>query len=122
VLQLLIAFKRTYIQLGGEVLYNMPIDFGIPMKLARLIKMCLNEPYSRVRVDKHLCDIVPVMNGLKQGDALSPMLFNFVLEYAIRTVQVNQNGFILNGTHNLLVYLIMYIYRVEAYMLLRKTQ
>jgi hypothetical protein len=34
--------------------------------------MCLNETYRRVRVGKHLRDIFPIMNGLKQGDALSP--------------------------------------------------
>jgi hypothetical protein len=43
------------------------------------------------------------MNGLKQEDALSPFRFNFDLKYAIRRVQVNNDGFILNGTHQLLV-------------------
>ena len=43
-----------------EVLYNILIEFGIPMTLVRLIKMCLNETYSRVRVGKYLFDMLPI--------------------------------------------------------------
>jgi hypothetical protein len=63
--------------------------------------MYLNANYSRVWVGKHLFDVFPTRNRLKQGDALLPLLFNTALEYAIRRVHVKQDGLQLNGTHQL---------------------
>jgi hypothetical protein len=84
--QLFIDFKKAYDSVRREALYNILIEFGIPKKLVGLIKMCLSEMYSRVRVGKNLSEMSPIWNDLKQGVALSPLLFNFALEYAIKRV------------------------------------
>jgi hypothetical protein len=60
-------------------LYSIFIEFGVPMKLLRLIKMCLNKMYSKVCIGKRLSDNLPIENGLKQGDHLWLLLFNFAL-------------------------------------------
>ena len=85
-------------------MYNILIEFGIPMKVVRSIKIYLNETYSRVCVGKSLSDMFPIRKGLKQGDVLSPLLFNFDLEYTIRSRQVIQGGLKFCGSHQLIFY------------------
>jgi hypothetical protein len=100
--QLSINFKKAYDSVKREDLYNTPIEFGIPKNLLSLIKMCLNKTYSKIRVGKLLSDTFPIQNGLKQRDALSPLLLNFSLEYAIRKVQGNQVISLLGDSINII--------------------
>jgi hypothetical protein len=102
--QLLIDLKEIYNSVRREVLCTIPIVSCIPMKLVRIIKLRLNETYSRVWVGKHLSDMFLITNGLKHRDVLSQLLFNFAFAYVINIVQANQDGIKLNGTHQLLVY------------------
>jgi hypothetical protein len=90
--------KKSYNSVIRKVLYNMFTEYGVPMKIVRPIKKYLNET-KRVCIGKHLSD-----NVLKQGDGSSSLLFNCVLDYAIRKVQENQMGQKLNGAFLLLAY------------------
>jgi len=65
--QLIIEFKKVCESVRREGLYNIVIECGTPMKLVRLIKMCLNDTYSRVCVEKQLSELFPVKNSVKQN-------------------------------------------------------
>jgi len=60
------AVHQLYIDFRSEVLFNMLFGHGIPIKLVKLIKMCLNETYSRVHVGERLSDMFPVEKCMKQ--------------------------------------------------------
>ena len=99
--RLIIDFKKFYDSGRKEVLYNILIESVIPMYLVRLTKMCVNETCNSE--GRQTSDMFLVKNGSKK-DALSPLLFNFVLQQAVGRVQINQEGLKLNGTRQIIIY------------------
>jgi hypothetical protein len=68
-------------------LYNILTEYPNTHETNQDDKIYLNKMYTKVHRGKHLSDHFPIQNGLKQGDALSPLLSNFALEYGISNVQ-----------------------------------
>ena len=58
----------------------------------------------RSRIGNYLSYSFPIDNGLKQADALSPLLFNFALEYVIRKIQETNLVLDMNDSHQVLGY------------------
>jgi hypothetical protein len=61
--QLFMDFMKAYDTVRRGVLYNILIEFGVPMKSFRRIQMCVNETYCKIRIGKYLSDIFPIRNG-----------------------------------------------------------
>jgi hypothetical protein len=79
---LFIDLKKAYDLIRSEILYNILIEFGVPMKLILVKRICM---CSKICIGKHSAIIV-LCKSIIQGDALLTLLFNFALEYSIRRV------------------------------------
>jgi len=79
-------------------------ELGVPHKLIRLCRACLEGANSRVKIDGEYSQAFHINRGLKQGDALSPVLFNLALLKAIRTASGKEEIFGPGGPKHILAY------------------
>jgi hypothetical protein len=98
-----IDFKQAYGNIIRNKLWNNLTKLGIPTKIVKLIKLCNNNTNCVVRMQGELSEPFEVMKGLRQGDALSPVLFNLALESVIRRTSQRQLMEV-NGNYTLLAY------------------
>ena len=81
----LMEFEKAFDSIKRQSLYGIVITFCVPRKLVRFVNLCLDGTQGKVRIET-VCFLV--LNGFKQWDVLSPLLFSFSLEHAIRKVLV----------------------------------
>jgi sorting nexin-29 len=92
-------------------------EFGIPMKLIRLVGMTLANMNSKVKIQGKLSPSFKTMTELRQGDSLSNLLFNLCKEKIIRNVRINSGGTIYNKTRQCLAHAddVVILGRTEGY-------
>ncbi|VVC30510.1 Reverse transcriptase domain [Cinara cedri] len=88
---LFVDFKKTYDSVHRHSFINILKEFELPNKLINLIEATLQNTKIKIKVASELLEPATVRTGLRQGDALSPILFNFILEKVIRETNCN-NG------------------------------
>lgn len=79
-------YKQAYESIIRESLWAVMLKFGIPEKMVKLIQTYTKSSKCRVRYNPQMSEEFNIDNGLRQGDAPSPMLFNIALKYVVRAV------------------------------------
>jgi sorting nexin-29 len=101
---LFIDFKAAYDSINRKILYSAMEEFGIPLKLVRLVKLTMARVQCLIRVQSHLSNPLEANNGLRQGDALACLLFNIALEKVVRDSGIQTRGAIFYKTVQMLAY------------------
>ena len=116
--QLYIDYKQAYDTINRTKQVEIMKEFGIPMKLVRLVKMTLMSTNNKVKIQGKLSSSFETTVGLQQGDSLSTLLFNLCKEKIIRNVRINPGGTIFNITRQCLAYAddVMILGRSESYL------
>ncbi|XP_038116806.1 uncharacterized protein LOC119769006 [Culex quinquefasciatus] len=99
---LFIDFKAAYDSVKRNEIWKIMVEHGFPAKLIRLIRATLDGAKSSVRIANETSEAFVTLDGLKQGDALSNLLFIIALEGAARRAGVQRNGTLITKSHMLL--------------------
>lgn len=94
--QLFVDFKQAYDSVKRKRLCEVLQELGVPQKIARLVWMTLKGSKNKVKVQNSTSHTFRVTRGLRQGDPISTVLFNFVLEHVIRNITTNPGGTLFN--------------------------
>jgi len=81
-----IDYKQAYGTINRAELAGIIKEFGISMKLVRFVKMTLTIKKRNLKIQGKLSPSFETMIGLRQGDALSTLLFNLCIEKIVRNV------------------------------------
>jgi len=81
-----IDYKQAYDSIDRERLWKILKNVGLQTKLINMIKLCNTNTSSRVKVNNEISSSFTIISGLKQGDAMSPVLYNMALESVIRKI------------------------------------
>lgn len=100
--QLFVDFKQAYDSVNRIALYEILKQLGIPTKLVAMIRATLYRSNGRVVLQNSLSEVFEISSGLKQGDGLSGLLFNLVLEWVIRRIDINWKGTLMNTSRQIL--------------------
>lgn len=101
---LFIDFKQAYDSIIRSKLYEYLENLGVPQKLVNLIRLTLHRIASNVLVEGSLSKSFTSRQGLKQGDPLSTVLFNLMLEDILRKAGLNTKGMIYHCRHQVIAY------------------
>jgi Reverse transcriptase (RNA-dependent DNA polymerase) len=79
-------------------------ELNFPTKLIRLTEATLRSVLCCVKIQNDCSEYFVTRQGLRQGDVLSTLLFNVVLEVIVRRAKIQTSGTMFNKEIQLLAY------------------
>lgn len=101
---LFIDFKQAYDSVDRQTLWRAMVTMGIPPKYVRMVRASITNSRGCVCVQNTMSRAFGISCGLRQGDGLSPVIFNLALEWTLRNARINTTGTIANRTVQILAY------------------